>query len=310
MSINNFKQIESFIAAASLGSLSAAARQEGVLPAVIAARIDELEARINARLLVRTTRGVRPTEAGRSFLEACSRVLGDIEAAETRIAVQGRSVTGQLRITAPTGFGRRHIAPLLPQLTREHPNLTVMLDLSDQLESLASSQFDCAIHIGELPDSTLVSVRLADTRRMVVSAPAYLERFGQPRHPRDLVNFNCLCFDSRGRDWDKWHFVEDGKPLKIKVQGNLKCTDGGVVYDWVLRGLGLAWRPHWEVERDVRDGRLVPVLEAYAAPPQGIFAVIPQLRQIPPRVSALVDLLRRTYQESGYPESVPASTGR
>mgnify|MGYP000915426227 CR=1 FL=1 len=295
--MDRFKQIESFVSAVARGSLSAAARSEGVAPAVIGRRIDALEARLGVKLLIRTTRKISLSPEGAEFYEECQQILQALENAENGVAAGGASPKGHLRVTAPAGFGRRHVAPLLPQLLEAYPGIRVTLDLNDRLADLVNEGYDCAIRIGDLADSSLVSVRLADNRRMVVAAPAYLRRHGTPRHPSDLAGHNCLSLGASGSQTRGWLFTIDGKVTPQRVYGTLECTDGAVLHAWTLAGLGLAWRSLWEVADDLKQGRLVTVLDDFAAPPNGIYAVYPQRKHLPLRVRVFIDMLRQQYAE-------------
>ena len=181
--MDRLKQIESFVAVAPKGSLTAAAHAEGVAPAVIGRRIDALEERLGVKLLVRTTRRITLTHEGSAFLEDCQRLLADIANAEASVSAGGVKASGHLRITAPAGFGRRHVAPLVPGFLQQHPEVSLSLNLSDRVVDIVNEGVDCAVRVGDLPDSSLVSVRLADNRRLCVASPDYLKRAGTPRAP-------------------------------------------------------------------------------------------------------------------------------
>jgi len=298
--VDRFKQIETFVAVAAKGSLSAAAAMEGVAPAVIGRRIDALETRLGVKLLVRTTRRVTLTFEGSAFLEDCQRILHEMHNAESAVSAGGVKASGHLRLSAPAGFGRRHVAPLLPVFIETHPDVTVTLDLSDRLVDLVNEGFDCAIRLGELPDSSLVSLRLGENRRVCVAAPAYLARRGTPESLEALARHNCLAFGSTANQQRGWTFSQDGKVVTIRVNGTMECTDGAVLHDWCLDGYGLAWRSWWEVGDDIRAGRLVTVLDAFAAPPIGIHAVFPQRRHLPLRVRLFIDHLKHHYSSPTY----------
>ena len=298
--MDRFKQLESFVAVATLGSLSAAARAEGVAPAMMGRRIDSLEARLGVKLLVRSTRRLSLTAEGRSLLQDGQRILRDLEETESLISQGSTRPSGHLRISAPAGFGRRHVAPLLPAFSASHPDLSITLDLSDRLVDLIEERYDCAVRIGDLVDSSLIGVRLADNRRVVVASPEYLAHYGTPRTPADLVRHNCLSFGSQGSQPRGWLFRIDGQVVAQRVTGNLECTDGSVLHEWTLAGCGLAWRSMWEIEQDLQRGRLVTVLDEYAAPPNGIYAILPERKHMPLRVRAFVDWLRRAYARKGY----------
>ncbi len=294
------KQIESFVAVSLKGSLTAAAKAEDVAPAVIGRRIDALEERLGVKLLLRTTRRITLTHEGSAFLEDCQRVLADLTNAEASVSAGGVKASGHLRITAPAGFGRRHVAPLVPDFVAQHPDVSLSLNLSDRLVDIVNEGFDCAVRVGDLPDSSLVSVRLADNRRLCVAAPAYLERAGVPAHPAELTRHACLGLSSEASQARGWAFTVDGELTHLRPTGPVDCSDGQVLHDWCLRGLGLAWRSTWEVEADVASGRLRVVLADFAAPPSGIYAVFPQRKHLPLRVRLWIDFIKHSYGDPGY----------
>ncbi len=298
--MDRLKQIESFAAVATKGSLTAAALAEGVAPAVIGRRIDALEERLGVKLLVRTTRRITLTHEGSAFLEDCQRLLADLASAEASVSAGGVKASGHLRITAPAGFGRRHVAPLVPGFVAAHPDVSLSLNLSDRVVDIVNEGFDCAVRVGDLPDSSLISVRLADNRRLCVAAPSYLQRAGTPAVPQELMRHACLTLSSDASQTRGWAFSVDGEVIHLRPGGPLDCSDGQVLHDWCVQGLGIAWRSTWEVERDVAEGRLVVLLEAFAAPPNGIFAVFPHAKHLPLRVRLWIDYVKHSYGDSKY----------
>ena len=298
--MDRLKQIESFVAVAARGSLTAAANAEGVAPAVIGRRIDALEERLGVKLLVRTTRKITLTHEGSAFLEDCQRLLADLANAEASVSAGGVKASGYLRVTAPAGFGRRHVAPLVPRFIEQHPDVNVSLNLSDRVVDIVNESYDCAVRVGDLPDSSLISVRLADNRRMCVATPAYLKRAGTPKHPNELLRHECLTLSSDASQTRGWAFVVDGAVTHLRPSGRLDCSDGQVLHDWCAAGLGIAWRSTWEVGQEVASGRLVSVLDDFAAPPNGIYAVFPHAKHLPLRVRLWIDFLKHTYGDSAY----------
>jgi DNA-binding transcriptional LysR family regulator len=298
--MDRLKQLESFVAVAQKGSLTAAASTEGVAPAVIGRRIDALEARLGVKLCVRTTRRITLTHEGSAFLESGQRLLTELADAEASVSAGGVKASGHVRITAPAGFGRRHVAPLVPRFLAQHPDVSVSLNLSDRIVDIVNEGVDCAVRVGDLQDSSLVSVRLADNRRLCVATPAYLQRAGTPRHPHDLARHQCLTLTSDASQTRGWAFRVDGEALYLKPHGRLDCSDGQVLHDWCLQGLGVAWRSRWEVARDMAEGRLVAVLEDFIAPPNGIYAVFPHARHLALRVRLWIDFLKHTYGDPTY----------
>jgi DNA-binding transcriptional LysR family regulator len=296
--MDRLKQIEAFASVATRGSLSAAARAEGVTPAIIGRRLDALEARLGVRLLLRTTRRLTLTFEGQAFLEDCQKLLDDLANAEAAVSLGGLKAGGYLKVSAPAGFGRQHVAPLVGDFMTANPEVRVNLNLSDRIVDLINENIDCAVRIGELTDSSLVSVRLGEMRRMVVASPAYLVANGVPRVPDDLARHNCLSLGQQ-RGW-VFRNPDSGEVDTIKVGGPFECNDGAVLHEWALAGRGLAWRSLWEVGRDLKEGRLTSVLDAWQAPPMGIYAVFPQRRHLPLRVRLFIDLLKENYGRPSY----------
>jgi DNA-binding transcriptional LysR family regulator len=298
--MDKFKQIESFVAVAQRGSLTQAAQAEGVAPAVIGRRLDALEARLGVKLLVRTTRKVSLTHEGSAFLEDCQRLLLDFASAEATVSAGGVRARGHLRITAPAGFGRRHVAPLVPLFLAEHPEVSLSLNLSDRIVDIVNEGVDCAVRVGDLPDSSLVGLRLADNRRLCVAAPAYLKRAGTPSTPDDLSRHACLTLSSEASQTRGWAFSVAGKTTHLRLPGRLDCSDGQVLHDWCLAGLGIAWRSDWEVRADLQAGRLVSVLDEFSAPPNGIYAVFADARHLALRVRLWIEFLKHSYGDPRY----------
>lgn len=298
--MDRLKQIESFVAVSTKGSLTAAAQAEGVAPAVIGRRIDALEERLGVKLMVRTTRRITLTHEGSAFLEDAQRILADLSSAEASVSAGGVKASGHLRITAPAGFGRRHVAPLVPRFLGAHPDVSLSLNLADRVVDLVNEGFDCGVRVGDLADSSLVSVRLADNRRLCVAAPGYLKRRGTPQHPQELMQHDCLVLSSESSQTRGWAFSIDGQVVHLRPGARLDCSDGQVLHDWCRAGLGLAWRSTWEVQAEIASGELVSVLDAYAAPPNGIYAVFAQRKHLPLRLRLWIDFLKQTYGEPGY----------
>jgi DNA-binding transcriptional LysR family regulator len=207
--------------------------------------------------------------------------------------------SGHLSVSAPAGFGRQHVAPLLPSFLAEHRDLTVNLNLNDRIVDVVGEGVDVAIRIASLNDSNLVGVKLADNQRVLVASPAYLKRHGAPQTLAELARHNCLAMSSEGSQRG-WTFREHGKIVTLKVAGNMVCNDGEVLHDWALSGRGLAWRSMWEVGALIEAGRLCTVLDAYSAPGNDIYAVFAQRRHLPLRIRAFVDFLRHNYAQVDY----------
>jgi DNA-binding transcriptional LysR family regulator len=294
--MDQFKQIEAFTNAALRGSLAEAARLSHVTPAIIGRRIDALEQRLGVKLLLRSTRKLSLTQEGQAFLEDCQRVLADLSNAEASVSLGSIRARGHIKVSAPAGFGRRHVAPLVADYLTAHPETRVSLDLTDRMVDMINEGVDCAVRIGEMIDSNLVSTRLAEMRRVIVAAPRYLAEHGVPSAPTELAQHNCLVLGQQ-RGWS----LRVGSFVQVmKVTGTLQCNDGAVLHEWALAGKGLAWRSLWEVGHDIATGRLQTVLDDFASPPVGIYAVFPDRRHLPLRVRLFIDLLKTCFGRQDY----------
>lgn len=297
--MDQFKQISTFVDVVAKGSLSAAARAEGIAPAMIGRRLDALEERLGVKLLQRTTRKIALTNEGITFLEDCQRILADLQTAEAAVSERSARASGHLLISAPAGFGRQHVAPLIPSFLAQHRDVSVTLNLNDRVVDLIGEGIDVAIRIATLSDSNLIGVKLADNKRVVVASPAYIKRHGAPASLDELAKHNCLAISSEGSQRG-WTFRQNGKNVTLKVSGNMVCNDGAVLHEWALEGKGLAWRSMWEVGSAIEAGELVTVLDEFAAPGNDIYAVFAQRRHLPLRIRAFVDFLRHAYAHPDY----------
>ncbi|WP_439669383.1 Transcriptional regulator, LysR-family [Cupriavidus necator] len=281
-----------FLRVLDLGSISAAARSLDLSVAVASQRLQRLERELGVRLLHRTTRRLHATPEGAVLAEQGRALVDDLEALGTSLRQAGTGVSGTLRVTTSSSFGRLYISPLLPEFLALHPGLTLSVNLTDNVLDLVSAGFDLAIRIGALDDSTLVARRLANNRRLLCAAPDYLRRRGTPRTPQDLARHDCLVLvGSQGRQ-DVWRLGDGaGGEIAVRVRGRIEANTGELLSDAALAGFGIALHSTWHVCADLRAGRLVQVLPDYPLADTGIYAVMPQRRLVPPRVRAFVDFL-------------------
>jgi DNA-binding transcriptional LysR family regulator len=216
------------------------------------------------------------------------------------LSVGAKSASGRLIVTAPTSFGRRHIAPHLAAFIAEHPNLHITLHLSERMVDLKNERFDLAIRIADMKSADLIAAKLARNHRVVCGSPAYFKRAGKPKLLAELSKHNCLVTSTEDGVADTWHFQDKGKPASVKVGGNLMCNDGEVLTRWAIAGEGLAWRSAWEVSEEVKRGRLVTVLDEFAFPGNNIYAVYPERRLLPAKVKFFIEFLRKTFGDPPY----------
>jgi DNA-binding transcriptional LysR family regulator len=298
--MDKLKQMEAFVSAVEWGSLAKAANALGVTPAMLGRRVDGLEKRLGVRLLHRSTRSLVLSEEGQLFLERCKALFSDLEIAEELMASSRQSAVGHLRVSAPAGFGLRHVAPQGPVFLERNPEVRLSFDLTDRVVELVRDGYDLGIRIGAVLDPNLVAIRLAPNRRAVCAAPAYLARHGVPRTLADLEQHNCLAFNPQGGQHGGWSFQDGARPVTIRVRGNPDCNDGEMLRRWAAEGLGLAWRSTWEIQAEIARGELVTVLDDFALPDYDIRAVYPQQRYIPAKVRFFVEHLKQTYALPDY----------
>jgi DNA-binding transcriptional LysR family regulator len=298
--MDKLKQIEAFVDVVEKGSLARAALGQQITPVMLGRRIDALEKRLGVKLMHRTTRHLTLTEQGAIFLEYCRRLLSEIDYAEKIVSEGRHKATGHLIVSAPAAFGRLHVAPHAPAFLAAHPNVQISFNLTDHVVDLVREGYDLGIRIGGVIDPNSVAVKLATNRRVVCGTPDYFDRLGIPRTLEDLAHHNCLAFNLQGGQQRGWYFQKDGKPVIIKVKGNLDCNDGELLHRWACEGIGLAWRSTWEIQTQLQAGELITVLDDYALPEYDIMAVYMQQRHLPAKVRFFIDTLKSIYARPGY----------
>ncbi len=284
-----------FVRAVSAGSLSAAGRHLGISPAMATKHVDALEAHLGVKLLHRTTRRLSLTEAGNDYLEACLRILPEIEEAEASAASQRVEARGLLRMNVPLTFGSRYIAPLVPAFSQRHPAVRVELGLNDSQVDLIDGGWDMAVRIGRLADSTLQARRLADCPLVVCAAPAYLDERGVPRKVADLAQHNCLSYTlSQSKDWA---FGRDGN-ARVTVSGDLLANNGSALVAAAVGGQGIIYQPQFIVAGALRRGELVVLeLDKPAMDVGGIHLLYPPDRRPPAKVRVMADYLVESFKD-------------
>jgi DNA-binding transcriptional LysR family regulator len=275
-------QMHLFVKVVEHGGFTAAAQDLGVPKSTVSRQIARLEDRLGVRLLNRTTRALRTTEAGQAYYERCSRILSDVADAEGAVTQSQVKPRGTLRVSGPLSFGHLFLGPLVSAFLDEYPDVRLDLSLSDRKVDLIEEGYDLALRIGVLDDSSLVARRLGPSTMLVVGSPAYLARKGTPRVPADLRDHDCLTYEYSS---PSWRFA-DGP---VAVRGRLASNNGDVLRDAALGGHGLWYGPRFLVGDAVREGRLVSVLEDHLRQNGGIWAIYPANRHLSAKVRAFVD---------------------
>lgn len=288
--VDRARELEVFVAVAATGSFSGAGRTLSLTPSAVSRTLDRIEARLGARLLLRTTRALTLTAEGQTYLAAARRILADLDEAEQAIADQG-APRGRIRVSAAVSHGRVCIVPLLGEFTRRYPRILVDINLSDATVDIAAGQADVAIRAGPLIDSPLMARRLAENGRTIVASPDYLARHGEPGTPEDLLSHNCLNFNFR-RAEPVWPFRKDGTDYTLKVGGTVEANSGETLLQLALDGVGIARVGDFGIGEAVAQGRLVPLLQAFNPGDREIFhAVFVGGANMPARVRVFVDYL-------------------
>lgn len=290
--MTNLGDLEVFVRVIAAGSMSTAARDLGLSPAVVSKRIKRLEDKLGTRLLQRTTRQISLTEAGQGFHERVLTVLGGLEEAEAFASGRSSEVNGTLKISASTSFGRMHVAPHLKPFMEAHPDLAIHLVLSDEFTDIVGGGFDLAIRIAELNDSSLVARRLAPVRRVLCASPDYLAEHGTPATLDDLKKHRCLP----AHNHDSWRLEGPSGPVTLRPEGMLITNSSEVIREAVIAGLGIALRSTWDVGAELKSGKLVQVLPQYESSRNvALSAVYPSRQFLPAKVRLFIDYLAELY---------------
>jgi DNA-binding transcriptional LysR family regulator len=290
-----------FAKVADTGSFAAAAAELGLSGATVSKAVQRLEARLGERLIHRTSRRFALTEAGRVLAVRAARILAEGEAAEAEAKASSAVPRGRVRLAAPMSFGLRHVAPALPEFLAAHPEVSIDLQLDDRRIDLIAGGIDVAVRIADLADSSLLTRRLCPVRRWVVGSPAYFERHGKPRRPRDLRDHACL-----GYSWlasgETWHFTDAaGASESVTVKGPLSATNGDALVFALEAGIGIALQPDFLAWDAIREGRLMTVLDEWEAPPLALHLMTPGGAPRPIRVAVLLNFLATRFTSGAAP---------
>ncbi|RXZ45520.1 LysR family transcriptional regulator [Crenobacter cavernae] len=289
--MDKLRAMQTFIAIADGGSLTAAARAlDSSLPAVVRT-LAALEEHLRVRLINRTTRRLSLTEEGRAYLESCRHILAALDEAETALSARQSEPAGTLAITAPVLFGQLHVAPIVTGFVARYEQVKCRLMLHDRVVNLLEEGIDVGVRIGPLADSSLIAHRVGSIRRVLVASPELLAHHGVPTHPDELSSANCLRFT--GLNATSWTFHEDGRAFTVPVSGKLEFNQVAPTIDACLAGLGFGVFLSYQVASHLAAGRLRLVLEAFEPPPRPVNIVYPHARLLPTRTRVFVEEAKR-----------------
>lgn len=285
--MDRFEDLRTFVALAQAGGFKAAGARLGIATSAVSRRLRDLEARLQVRLVQRTSRHVALTDAGRLYHRQAVDVLGALEAMDDAVRGHGRTLGGRLRITAPVTFTARWLAPAMAAFQDRHPDIALELETSDRFADIVQEGFDLAIRIGSLPDSSLIARRIVSIHHVVCASPGYLAAQGRPGAPADLVRHRGVTYGYRDED-AYWTFA-DG--VVAKPRTTLRVNNGDVLREIAIAGGGLIYVPTFAVADAIEAGQLDVVLAGWARPPIAMHAVFPDTRHMPARARAFVDFI-------------------
>ena len=285
-----------FVAVVENGGFAAAGRELGVSKSAVSKRITQLEARLGAQLLHRSTRKLSLTEAGERYLTHAVRALGAAREAEDAVSELQDDPKGRLKINAPMSFGRLHVAPLISEFLKRYPGTSIDMIMDDRVVDLVEGGFDLAIRAGTLPDSALIARKLAPVHNVMCAAPSYIEEHGMPKEPPDLLNHNCLHY-AYSSDFHEWTFLGAQEPIKVQTDGNYQVNNSEALLEALIGGTGISRLPTFVAGPHIASGRLVRLLKQYRMPLQTIYAVFPERRHLPIKVRVFIEFLVERFCE-------------
>jgi DNA-binding transcriptional LysR family regulator len=285
-----------FVEVVQRGSFTATAEHLEVSKAVISKYIGRLEQRLGARLLNRTTRRLTLTEAGEVLYRKASIALADLGAAEAGVMELTGRPRGRLRVSAPSHFGEMFLARMFTEFKQRYPDISLDLDLDNRLVDMVQERFDVAIRISGLRSSSLVARKLADVRSLTCASPAYLKRHGRPSTPAELREHECLNY-SLDRTPSEWQYRRPhGRWVAVQAEGSFRCNSEGTLKQAALDGIGILNIPDLFIEQELREGKLVTLLDDYEGAPLSLAAVFPTREHLAPKVRVFVDFLAQGFR--------------
>ncbi len=308
--MDKFQEMRVFTGVVDAGSFVAAADALGMSKAAVSRYVSELEQRLGARLMQRTTRRLSLTDEGEVFLARSRDILASIEESEAEISTRAASASGLLKVSVPVSFALKHLAPLWSDFLAAHPRLTLDVQLADRVVDLVDEGFDLALRIARLPDSSLVSRQVASTRLVLCASPAYLRQRGRPGHPSDLAAHDVVGYSLLAMK-DLWQFEGPEGAVTVKVMPRLWTNNGDTGVAAAVRGAGIVLQPTFLIADELADGRLVEILPDYRSLELGIYAIYPSRKFVLPKVRALVEFLSAAFADASWQRAdVPAGRRR
>jgi DNA-binding transcriptional LysR family regulator len=282
-----------FSTVAASESLTNAARTLGVTPSAVTQRLQQLEQRLHVHLINRSGRHITLTDEGALLAERGRQLLEELSSLNDMMEFRRGVVSGHLKILAPMGFGRRHVAPAAAAFQEQHPNTTLSLSLSESPWQMSDASWDLLIHVGELRDSSLVVRTLAPNDRIVCASPRYVQEHGMPTHPEELRSHNCIALRENNEDVTLWRFIHVGRNelINIRIEPRVTSNDGEITRIWALAGMGVIMRSEWHVADDIKAGRLVSLLDGWQPPSANIVVLMHSRDERAARIQGFLKIL-------------------
>lgn len=298
--MDRFEEMKTFVRVVEAGSLSAAADLLGIAKSAVSRRLSDLEGRLGVQLLNRTTRRLNLTDSGSLFYQRCQRILADLDETEHFVSSEHTQLRGTIRIAAPLSFGIQHLSPLLDDFLKEHPELSLDLDLNDRTVNLMDEGVDLGIRIGKLQDSSMMARKLAHAKQIFCASPEYLERYGEPQTPEDLQDHFGLSY-SNVSEGQLWQFINgEGRAYSVHVPFRMRANNGDVLLKAAIDGLGVVATVSFICYREIEQGLVRQILRDYKTEEVGIYAIYPSQRHLPGRVRLLIDYLAERFGDEPY----------
>jgi DNA-binding transcriptional LysR family regulator len=276
------------IAVTETGSFSAASRRLRTPVATISRKVAELEARLKAQLFQRSSRQMTLTDAGRSYIEACKRIIEQVDDAEREVSGEYRIPKGDLAVTAPWGLGHMHLVPITVEFLSAYPEIALRLVLTDRVVNTVDENIDVSIRIGNLPDSNLIATRIGTVRFVICASPGYLAARGLPKEPGELGDHDCITIDDITAQ-RTWKFAKGNREIDVPIRSRLRVTDSEAAIEAAIAGAGITRVMSYKMEAARRAGALVPMLENFELPPLPMHIIYAERKPMPLKLRAFLD---------------------
>jgi DNA-binding transcriptional LysR family regulator len=302
--MDKFLEMKTFAAVVDGGSFVRAADALDMSKPAVSRHVAELEQRLGVRLLQRTTRKLSLTEEGRLFYGRCKTVLADVEVAEEEITAKSIAVKGLIKVNVPVSFGLLELASLWPDFMTKYPDVELDITLADRIVDLVEEGYDLAVRIARLPNSSLVSRKLASTRMLLCASPGYIKKHGKPKHPSELTEHPVLAYSLLATG-DQWNFEGPDGSVSVTVKPIMRTNSGDTCIAAARKGKGVVLQPSFMVSPDLQSGALVELMPSYRSIQFGIFAVYPTRQYVSPKVRALIDFLSKEFKSVSWCNEQP-----